>query len=1439
MAEPKSSPDIPQDSEKQDDGMAANPENTQQHAEDGDKVLPSTRGKAAESQSEKTLPSASGSAPAGEKILPSTGAGQTESPPASTDQSPPAVSGYTLKERIHLATQQGGLQKLPPGFDDEKGDWQCIKSDNVFERLYLDHTLYEQITPAMVEQHYQIFNTFWQEKIALMSQGANRIVFEKKFGHEIRDYTRRLALAYKQLMAPDGIAESFRRLDAERLQRGRERLEPRILEALDDKILEPAEANMLKMFGRSETDLTDNEIEALIKDLMAETGSIEGQGGTDISESERLFFHQIKKFMRDRFLSNEEENELAEDAPTYNIPESRMNNLILQALREIDGSERESTIEQDKENFREYYYGLLRDHGLEDDDKLPKPAREKLLTRDNSETDFFPLSQQSRTELVHATIEQYKKDLADEKERFYQDALDKLAVFAQHDYGRQALTADDAYKLLLPDMRGELIETAIQEITANQSEQLTQAAKSFYHIKHWHISDDDRKAFIEDPNRPFSEERVRCDWLREDARKEIFEQVVVWADKEYDRERKEIRATIEKHLQEYSYGLPLPLQEEIEKDAALHLSRDERREILIELEKEHRQKAEDEFTELVKSNIVFETLIPDREKALLKEGRIKYVLNAEKVEKSQPVKTAEMIISESRKPFKDVVEQQVADLVNKYQMDDEIVKQYELPHNAYMSMNDVNSTINAFRPEDDKERNTVARAFKGAANKSGLYIIEKNQAAEFSALLHEAMEKASHGYKYGRKRWLSENFRNNMLKVGAAFGVDKKSVELKLNVLKDEYSDWTMPKWGRLSLVFFGGALIFLLLRFFISLTGYDDWIMASGPVHTYERAEYHSLLTYDHAKYYASGWPDFASFFVIALSIIFLAHLARKRQGDNIGWGAVLLAVIVASISSSLVSAGAVFVFGNAGLLAANFGIVSWYLLQNGWAYTVKFISGLDYLLCGLPMRPEIAWTALGASLGLVAGIFYSTRGLRRSYLRLNAGLVGIFVVASIMVFLFSKTAIEDYEQRLAALVDSEAIATVQKPEYATVRSAPLFSALTLAQLPFGKQVVVHEQDDDWFKVEVNRFRETLSGYVQRQAFVRQDETASDFAPAGSIQPKQGGIVREGASISHKRIAALPHMARVHILGKKSDWYQIRYRIGADSATGYVHASVLQIEAETEIPTLPGKTIVASTEISTVASEKMQIEDDAQPILRRSGETADTLALGSSSPDSTAHTLKSDTSTRGRMAADVQDSAAATRKADERKKSVTKTEVEDVGKQTPVTSREKFSLRKQSRILSNADVKAIIEKFDFYCGEFIWTQEYMNPSGKGVANQFRLQKNGKVVYDAATGLTWQQSGSAEAMDYIDGMRYIDKLNRESFAGYNDWRLPTLEEALSLMEPVKSGKGVYINEAFDKMQAWIWTSDMFQTSFIWVTRFAGGNCDRNDRAGNFYVRAVR
>ncbi|MDR4509831.1 MAG: DUF1566 domain-containing protein [Candidatus Brocadiaceae bacterium] len=133
------------------------------------------------------------------------------------------------------------------------------------------------------------------------------------------------------------------------------------------------------------------------------------------------------------------------------------------------------------------------------------------------------------------------------------------------------------------------------------------------------------------------------------------------------------------------------------------------------------------------------------------------------------------------------------------------------------------------------------------------------------------------------------------------------------------------------------------------------------------------------------------------------------------------------------------------------------------------------------------------------------------------------------------------------------------------------------------------------------------------------------------------------------------------------------------------------------------------------------------------------------------------------------------------------------------------------------------------------------NSSGPGFIHEFEILNSGKVVHDRACGLTWQQSGSQENMTFQEAKRYIMKLNNNRFADSGDWRLPTLEESMSLMEPTKKNGNLHISPLFNQSQRSIWTSDSRRSSLPWVIWFDSGYCDYvyNDSNVRHHVRAVR
>ena len=158
---------------------------------------------------------------------------------------------------------------------------------------------------------------------------------------------------------------------------------------------------------------------------------------------------------------------------------------------------------------------------------------------------------------------------------------------------------------------------------------------------------------------------------------------------------------------------------------------------------------------------------------------------------------------------------------------------------------------------------------------------------------------------------------------------------------------------------------------------------------------------------------------------------------------------------------------------------------------------------------------------------------------------------------------------------------------------------------------------------------------------------------------------------------------------------------------------------------------------------------------------------------------------------------------------------------------------RSEPQTLSSDDVKAMLKKLNFF-------DSTKNEKGRGFANQYKAEtiEVDKVVFDDASGLMWQQSGSPNYMEFDAAKKWIADLNKKGFAGFHDWRLPTLEEAMSLMEPAKNENGLYIDPIFDSNQKWIWTCDPVQgASSAWVVSFSDGVCYYYQFF--IYVRAVR
>jgi len=131
---------------------------------------------------------------------------------------------------------------------------------------------------------------------------------------------------------------------------------------------------------------------------------------------------------------------------------------------------------------------------------------------------------------------------------------------------------------------------------------------------------------------------------------------------------------------------------------------------------------------------------------------------------------------------------------------------------------------------------------------------------------------------------------------------------------------------------------------------------------------------------------------------------------------------------------------------------------------------------------------------------------------------------------------------------------------------------------------------------------------------------------------------------------------------------------------------------------------------------------------------------------------------------------------------------------------------------------------------------------GHGTINhsyEKRYINGDSMVLDHATGLIWHQSGSGKYMKWSKAKKWLKDLNNMGYAGYHDWRLPTVEEASSLLEPNKKNRNLYIDPVFSNNQGYIWTGDKIDSmEAAWRVSFEDGHVYWSRIDYDHYVRPV-
>ena len=118
---------------------------------------------------------------------------------------------------------------------------------------------------------------------------------------------------------------------------------------------------------------------------------------------------------------------------------------------------------------------------------------------------------------------------------------------------------------------------------------------------------------------------------------------------------------------------------------------------------------------------------------------------------------------------------------------------------------------------------------------------------------------------------------------------------------------------------------------------------------------------------------------------------------------------------------------------------------------------------------------------------------------------------------------------------------------------------------------------------------------------------------------------------------------------------------------------------------------------------------------------------------------------------------------------------------------------------------------------------------------QIKTVSNQNIVIDKNTGLIWQQTIPTEQYTSESAINYCENL---TYAGYSDWRLPTPEELLTIVD---NGKDPAIDTTyFPGNHAWFWSHDGSDSNRCTLVTLSSGAIDMNYFAQEkFPVRCVR
>lgn len=136
----------------------------------------------------------------------------------------------------------------------------------------------------------------------------------------------------------------------------------------------------------------------------------------------------------------------------------------------------------------------------------------------------------------------------------------------------------------------------------------------------------------------------------------------------------------------------------------------------------------------------------------------------------------------------------------------------------------------------------------------------------------------------------------------------------------------------------------------------------------------------------------------------------------------------------------------------------------------------------------------------------------------------------------------------------------------------------------------------------------------------------------------------------------------------------------------------------------------------------------------------------------------------------------------------------------------------------------------------------------RGLPSNYTVDSVNGTVIDNNTGLMWKRceegksgascTGSGDEMTWANA---IDRCENLSFAGYDDWYLPTIEELTSIVDYTEHSPAID-TAAFPNTESaitWSSTEDVSSSTNAWIVNFSYGTPSNYPKTNSSRVRCVR